>query len=440
MLLNEENIIKMSKDKNEPKWMLDIRLNALKEFIRRPTPKWQIPSLDEVDFNSFEFYNPKDIKARDWNDVPKDIRDIYDKMGIPEAEKKVLGGSIAQYESSSIYANIKKEWEDKGVIFLGLDEALQKHPDIVKAHFGKCVPFNDNKLSALHYAVWSGGSFLYVPKNVKVNQIMQTFFYMNKLREGQFEHTLIVAEKGSELHYAEGCTAPKYDDNALHSAVVEIFVKEDSKVRYTTVQNWSKNIYNLNTKRAIVQKNAFMEWVGGSLGAKVSMLYPCSVLVGEGARASHLTITLATDGSIKEGGAKVIHAAKNTHSNIISKGVNIGSGYGVYRGLVRFAKGAINSSSNVKCDSLMLGEKSKSDTFPHVDMQETKNITFNHEAFTGKITEEQLEYAMSRGITKNDAMMLYVQGFIKPVISEIPLEYAVELNRFIKLQLDETVG
>ncbi|MEM3364204.1 MAG: Fe-S cluster assembly protein SufB [Candidatus Micrarchaeia archaeon] len=441
-MLNKSLVKEISEAKNEPEWMLRIRLSALEQFSKARMPEWQVPSLKSLDFNSINYYTPPDAgRATRWEDVPKSIRKVYEKMGLPEIEKKaLLGGSIAQYQSESVYERLREEWERKGVIFSSLDEAVRKHPGLVRQYFAKAVPVNDNKFSMLHYAVWSGGSFLYVPRGVSIGVPMQAYFFMNAKREGQFEHTIIIAEKGASVHYIEGCSAPVYDKNALHSAVVEVYAKENSHVRYSTVQNWSKNIYNLNTKRAFVGKNALMEWIGGSLGAKVSMLYPSSVLLGEGARASHLTITLAGSGTVKEGGAKVIHTAPNTHSTVISKGICIGSGYGVYRGLVKMSKGAVGSTSSTKCDSLLIGRGAKSDTFPYSDIIESKGTSYVHEASAGRISEEQLNYLESRGIKRQDAIMLYVSGFISPVISEIPLEYAIELNRFIQIEMEGSTG
>jgi len=438
--LTESAVRAISKDKNEPEWMLNLRLSSLRLFNKAPLPAWQVPDLHSLDFDSIDYYNPQKVRAKKWGEVPSYMRRIYEKMGIPEAERNILSGSIAQYQSESIYENLKREWEERGVIFCSMDEAVKRYPSLVKKHFARCVPISDNKFTLLHYAVWSGGSFLYVPRGVKVNMPVQTYFYMKEKREGQFEHTIIVAEEGAGVHYIEGCTAPIYDENSLHSAAVEVYAGRGSHVRYTTVQNWSKNIYNLNTKRAWVDENALMEWVGGSLGAKVSMLYPSSILKGSGARANHMAITLAADGTIKEGGAKVIHAAPNTHSSIISKGISIGSGYGVYRGLVKINKGAVNSTANVRCDSLLIDEQSKSDTYPYSHIEETDGVSFTHEATAGRISEEQLAYLMSRGMSEQEAMMMYVTGFIEPVLREVPLEYMIELNRFIQLEMEGSVG
>ncbi|MEM0437890.1 MAG: Fe-S cluster assembly protein SufB [Candidatus Micrarchaeia archaeon] len=440
MQLNARAVRRISQDKNEPEWMFRLRLNALKIFSRMPLPKWQVPDLSEIDFDAISYYSPQKPAARRWEDVPKSIRAVYEKMGIPKAEQEMLAGTVAQYQSSGVYENLKRQWESKGVIFCSLDEALKRYPTLVRRYFTSVVPIYDNKFSALHYAVWSGGSFLYVPKGVDVSLPVQTYFYMKDKREGQFEHTLIIAEENSRAHYIEGCTAPVYDEHSLHSAVVEVVAKKHSSVRYTTVQNWSKNIYNLNTKRARVGEGALMEWVGGSLGAKVSMLYPASVLEGKGARASHITLTLAPAGTVKESGAKVIHAAPDTRSTIISKGISMGDGRSVYRGLVKVLKGAKNSQCTVKCDSLLLDAHSKSETYPYSDIRETEGVVFTHEASAGRVSEEQLSYMMSRGISEQDARMLFVTGFIKPVLNEVPLEYMVELTRFIHLEMENSVG
>jgi Fe-S cluster assembly protein SufB len=441
MELEKELVLNISKIKNEPQWMLDIRLKALELFNKTDNPEWAIPDLNELDFNEISYFLKENVKdKKNWENIPEEIRSIYDKMGIPEAEQKYLGGSVIQHRSESIYENIRKDYESKGVIFMSLDEALKKHPELVKKYFTKCVSIQDNKYSMLHYAFWSGGSFLYVPKEIKLSMPMQAYFYMNENKQGQFEHTLIIVEEGAEAHYIEGCSAPLYDKNSIHSAVVEVFVHKNSKVRYSTIQNWSKNIYNLNTKRAIVEENGLMEWVGGSLGSKVSMLYPASVLKGKGARANHLTITLAPEGTIKEGGAKVIHLAPDTHSNVISKGICIGNGIGVYRGLIKMSENAINSTSTVKCDSLMIGDKSQSITFPHSRVENVENVKFTHEATAGRISQKQLDYLMSKGLTEQNAIMLFITGFINPVLEEIPLEYVVELNRFIKIEMDNAQG
>ncbi|VVB69824.1 Uncharacterised protein [uncultured archaeon] len=438
---NEELIHKLSEDKKEPQWMLDLRLKALTEFHKRPIPTWCIPDLSQINFNEMTYYikTKQDRVATNWEEVPEEIKNTFEKIGIPEAERKQLAGAITQYESNAVYANLQQEWIDQGVIFTDLNTALKEHEELVKQYFGKCVPYFDNKFSALHYSVWSGGSFCYVPKGIKLTKMVQNYFRMNAMKEGQFEHTLLIAEEGSQLLYLEGCSSPKYSKNSLHSAVVEIFVKDNAHARYTTVQNWSKNTFNLNTKRSIVGKNAFMEWIGGSLGSKVSMLYPCSILKGEGARADHLNITIAGKDCIKEGGAKVVHAASNTQSKVIAKSISLNGGIGIYRGLVRINPGCKGCKSNVRCDALMTDDISKSDTFPIVEINEN-DVQFSHEASVGKITEDQLFYLMSRGLSEDEAVNTIVLGFVEPVLKEIPLEYAIELNRLIQLEMTNSIG
>lgn len=441
MALDELVVRNISKQKNEPQWMLDLRLLALQKFNSIKMPEWQVPDLSYLDFDSITYFSPQGIKGRSWDDVPERIRDVYDKMGIPKAEREMLlGGSIAQFQSESIYEKIMREWERKGVIFMSLDNALKQHPNLVKEYFSKAVRIDDNKFSALHYAVWSGGSFLYVPEGVEVGVPMQIYFYMKDKHEGQFEHTIIITEKGSSVHYIEGCSAPLYNENSLHSSVVEVFAHEDSHVRYTTIQNWSKNVYNLNTKRAIVHRNALVEWVSASLGSKLSMVYPSSVLAEEGAKSSSFSITFAPHGTVKEGGAKMIHLAPNTKSTILSKSVSLNNGYSVYRGLAKIAEDATGSSCSVKCDSVIIGEDAKTDSYPYIDIKESNNVRVSHEAKTGRISERMLSYMRSRGISEYDATCMYVNGFIKPVVEQMPLEYAVELNKFVRIGLEEDMN
>jgi Fe-S cluster assembly protein SufB len=433
--LTRENIQKISMIKNEPEWMRELRLKAFDVFNSKTLPTWAIADLSELDFDDFNYYlKPEDQPSRKWSEVPKDIKKTFEKLGIPQAERKILGGVVAQYESESVYNNLRKELEKKGVIFLDMDTAVQKYPEIIREYFMKCVPINDNKFSALHASVWSGGVFVYVPKNAVVELPLQSYFRMNVEREGQFEHTIIIADEGSKVHFVEGCSAPKYTAASLHSAVVEIYVKENASVKYTTVQNWSKNVYNLNTKRAIVEKNGFMQWVGGSIGAKTSILYPASVLVGENAKASHLSITLAGKNTVKEGGAKVIHNAKNTSSKIIAKSISIG-GETAYRGIVRINKGAENSFSSIKCDGLVIGKGSKAYTFPHMEVFEKKS-SISHEAKIGKINPEELFYLQTRGLNEKEATSLAVLGFLDEIMKEIPMEYALEFNKLIELEIE----
>ena len=434
--LSRKLVEEISKMKKEPEWMLRIRLKGYEEFVRRPMPTWG-PDLSGLDFDALTYFiRSEDRTSRSWDDVPDEIKQTFERLGVPEMERKYLAGSVAQYESEGVYHNLKKDWESKGVIFTDLDSALKRHPDLIKKYFMKCVPVNDNKFSALHAAVWSGGSFAYVPAGVNVEMPLQTYFRMNEKKTGQFEHTLIIAEPGSQVHYIEGCTAPKYDENSLHSAVVEIYVKDGAKVRYTTVQNWSKNIYNLNTKRAWVEREAQMEWVGGSLGAYITMLYPCSVLRGHGAKASHLNIALGSEGTWKDGGAKVIHAAPYTQSKVIAKSISMKGGTSVYRGLLRINKGALYAKSHVQCDALIMDDRSRSETYPHNEVYEP-TATFSHEASAGKINDTIVYYLMSRGLKEEEARSLIVLGFLDDVLREIPFEFAIELNRLVRLEMEK---
>lgn len=436
--LDRRVVEEISDIKGEPDWMKRFRVKALEIFNSKPMPNWG-PPLD-IDFNRIRYYVlPDEIKARRWEDLPQEIRETYEKLGIPEIERKYLSGSVAQLDSEGIYSNIKKQLEEKGVIFLDSDTALKKYPDIFKEYFFKIVPVMDSKFSALNGAVWSGGSFIYIPENVHVDLPLMTYFRMNIQQEGQFEHTIIIAEKGSYVSYIEGCTAPIYNVTSLHSAVVEVYVKENARVKFTTVQNWSRDILNLSTERARVEKNGRMEWVSGSLGSRITMLYPSSYLVGEGASASHLSISLASDGTWKDNGSKVLHLAPFTTSKIISKSVSLKGGTTVFRGLVRIPAGSTNSVSHVQCDALILDENSRNFTFPHNEVYE-ETATVTHEATAGKIGEEQLFYAMSRGLTEDDAKSMIVLGFLDDVMKEIPMEFSVELNRLIKLKISELGG
>lgn len=434
--LTKETILEMSRQKKEPDWMLELRLKAFEEFQKRPLPTWG-PDLSELKFDEITYYlKPGDQKATDWNDVPIEIRETFDKLGIPEFEKKYLAGSVAQYESESVYHSLKKEWDSKGVIFCDMDTAVQKHPDLVKKYFMKCVPYTDNKFAALHAAVHSGGSFAYIPPGVHVDMPLQTYFRMNAEAEGQFEHTLIIADEGSSVTYQEGCTAPKYSKDSLHAAVVEIYVKKNAKARYLTVQNWSKNVYNLNTKRAVVEGNGQMSWIGGSLGSKTTMLYPCTILKGDNSTASHLNIAFGTGGTWKDGGAKVIHVGKNTSSKVVAKSISMGGGVSVYRGLMRIQKGAENAKAHVQCDGLILDETSRSDAFPHNEIYEP-TATVAHEASVGRISDDQLFYLMSRGLNDAEARSMIVLGFLDDVMREIPLEFSVEMNRLIQMEMSK---
>jgi len=439
--LTEEVVRKISEDKNEPEWMLQKRLKALEIFHKLPMPNWG-PDLSKLDLNKIIYYaNPESIKnANKWENLPLEIRNTFEKLGIPEAEKTHFAGAGAQIESLSVYHNLKKHWEEKGVIFSDMDEALQKYPDLVKPYFmTQCVSPGLHKFAALHGAVWSGGSFLYVPEGVKVDLPLQAYFRMNAEKMGQFEHTLMIIEKGAQAAYIEGCSSPIYNENGLHAGCVEIFVKESARFRYSSVENWSKNTYNLNTKRAIVDKNGIMEFVGSNVGSGVTMLYPCSVLRGENSRADHLAIAFAATGQHQDTGAKVYHLAPNTSSTIKSKSISIGSGITSYRGLVQIAKGAVGSKSSVTCDALLKDEHSKSNTFPYMKINEDK-VDVAHEATVGKISADQIFYLMSRGLTQEQATQMIVSGFIEPIVKELPLEYAVEMNRLIQLEMAGCVG
>ncbi|MBD6955857.1 MAG: Fe-S cluster assembly protein SufB [Thermoplasmata archaeon] len=436
--LDRSVVEEISEIKGEPEWMRRFRLKALEIFNSKPMPNWG-PPLD-IDFNRIRYYVlPDEVKARRWEDLPEEIRETYEKLGIPEIERKYLSGSVAQLDSEGVYANIKRQLEEKGVIFLDSDSALKRYPDLFKEYFFRIVPVMDSKFSALNGAVWSGGSFIYVPENVRVDLPLMTYFRMNMMQEGQFEHTIIIAEKGSYVSYIEGCTAPIYNVTSLHSAVVEVYVKENAHVKFTTVQNWSRDILNLSTERARVERMGRMEWVSGSLGSRVTMLYPSSYLVGEGATASHLSISLASDHTWKDNGSKVIHFAPNTSSKIISKSISLKGGTTVFRGLVRIPKGSFNSVSHVQCDALILDESSRNFTFPHNEVYE-ESATVTHEASAGRIGEEQLFYIMSRGLTEDEARSMIVLGFLDDVMKEIPLEFSLELNRLIKLKISELGG
>ena len=438
--VTEELVRQISKDKNEPDWMLDIRLKGLEIFQKKHVPYWG-PDISELDLSKIIYYMRPDAKknARSWDDVPEDIRNTYEKLGIPQAERDALGGVGAQYESEVVYHSLKKDLEEKGVIFLDMDEAVQKYPEMVKKYFmTNCVPIGLHKFSALHAAVWSGGTFIYVPKNVKVDIPLQAYFRMNAKKGGQFEHTLIIVDEGAEVHYIEGCSAPQYSENSLHAGCVEVHVLEGARARYSSIENWSRNTYNLNTKRAMVHKDAVMEWVNGNMGSKVTMLYPCSVLIGENAKTDYVGIAYAGEGQYQDTGCKVYHLAKNTSSSILSKGISKNGGASSYRGLVSIKKGAVNSKSNVRCDGLMLDNDSKALTFPEMDVHEY-DVKVAHEAAVGKVEEDQLFYLMSRGLNEDEAIKMIVAGFIEPLVKELPMEYAVELNRLIELEIENSV-
>lgn len=437
--LSKRVVEEISHYKNEPVWMREQRVRALKIFDGKPMPTWGA-DLSDIDFqNIFYYLRPMDKVAKTWNDVPDSIRKTYDRLGIPQAERKYLAGVMAQYESEAVYQSLKGQLEKLGVIFLDMDTALRKHPDIVKQYFGTVIPAADNKLAALNSAVWSGGSFVYIPAGVRVEIPLQAYFRINAERAGQFERTLIVAEEGSYVHYVEGCTAPIYTANSLHSAVVEIIVKKGARVRYTTVQNWSKNVYNLVTKRTYVYEEGTMEWVDGNFGSKVTMKYPSVYLLGKGAKGDILSLAFAASGQHQDAGGKAIHGAPYTSSKVVSKSISKESGRTSYRGMVTVPKGMKGCKSTVICDALLLDEHSRSDTYPTMDIRES-DTEITHEATVGKIGEDQLFYLMSRGLSQAEAMSMVVSGFIEPIAKEIPLEYAVEMNRLIEMEMEGSVG
>ncbi|MCB8981792.1 MAG: Fe-S cluster assembly protein SufB [Ardenticatenaceae bacterium] len=437
--LNEDVIRAMSARKGEPEWMLDIRLKAYEHFLSRPMPEWGA-DLSGINFEDIYYYiKPSDRQGDTWEDVPSYIKDTFNKLGIPEAEQKFLSGVAAQYESEVVYHNIKKELEEKGVIFLGMDDGLAQHPELVKEYFSTIIPYNDNKFAALNTAVWSGGSFIYVPPGVHVEMPLQAYFRINAKNVGQFERTLIIIDEGAYVHYVEGCTAPIYSEDSLHSAVVEIIVKKGGRCRYTTIQNWSNNVFNLVTKRAIAEEKATMEWVDGNLGSKVTMKYPAVYMTGEGAHGEILSIAFAGKGQHQDAGGKVVHAASNTTSRIISKSISKGGGRASYRGLLKVNKGAFHCKSNVVCDALLLDENSRSDTYPYIEIEE-EDVNIGHEASVSKVGEEQLFYLMSRGIDEETATSMIVNGFIEPLVKELPMEYAIEMNRLIQLQMEGSIG
>ncbi|MDE6953244.1 MAG: Fe-S cluster assembly protein SufB [Erysipelotrichales bacterium] len=434
--LNEDIVREISRIKNEPEWMLEYRLKSLKCFLEKPMPTWGV-DLSQMDFDEYTYYNrPSDNLTDKWEEVPETIKNTFDKLGIPEAEQKFLAGATAQYESEVVYHNMLEEVKEKGVIFLDIDSGLREYPDIFKKYFDTVIPYHDNKFSALNGAVWSGGSFIYVPPGVTLDKPLQSYFRINSERMAQFERTLIIVDKGSDIHYVEGCTAPSYSKDSLHAGVVEIVVLEGAKCRYTTIQNWSKNIYNLVTQRAKVFKNGSMEWVDGNIGSLVTMKYPTCVLAGEGAKGTCITIAVADDVQIIDSGSKMIHLAPHTSSQIISKSVSRNGGKVNYRGLVRHNKNAFDSKSKVECDTLILDEKSTSDTIPTNLMMNNDSI-IEHEATVSKVSEDQLFYLMSRGLTKQQATEMIVMGFIEPFSRELPMEYAVELNQLLKLDFGE---
>ena len=438
--LTPEVVRQISESKHEPQWMLELRLKSLKAYQRTGLPRWG-PDLTGLDLEKLHYYLRPEAKrnSKRWEDVPEDIKDTFEKLGIPEAERKALAGAGAQYESEVVYHNLKEELRAQGVVFLDMDEALKEHEELVKEHFNKCVPYNDHKFAMLHYAVWSGGTFILIPKGVKLEQPLQAYFRMNAERGGQFEHTLIIVEEEAQASYIEGCSAPKYDSSSLHAGCVELFVGKGARLRYSSVENWSANTYNLNTKRAVVQERGVIEWIGGNLGSGCTMLYPASVLKGDESKAEHLSIAFATDGQNQDTGAKVYHIGKRTSSTIVSKSISKTKGTVTYRGIVKVNKGAVGAKSNVECDSLMIGKETTSNTIPLIDVKE-RTARVGHEAKVGRIGEEQLFYLRSRGLDEEAATKMIVAGFIEPITKELPLEYAVELNKLIELEMEGSVG
>lgn len=438
--LNEDVVRDISEKKSEPEWMTKLRLKGLKLFEKKPMPNWG-SDLSGIDFDNIKYFvRSTEKQAESWEDLPEDIKNTYDKLGIPEAEKqRLVAGVAAQYESEVVYHQIREDLEEQGVIFLDTDTALKEHPELFKEYFGTVIPVGDNKFASLNTAVWSGGSFIYVPPGVHVEIPLQAYFRINTENMGQFERTLIIVDEGAYVHYVEGCTAPIYKSDSLHSAVVEIIVKKNARCRYTTIQNWSNNVYNLVTKRAVAYEGATMEWIDGNIGSKVTMKYPAVYLMGEHAKGETLSIAFAGEGQHQDAGSKMVHMAPNTSSNIVSKSVARGGGRTSYRGLVEIGEGAAGSKSNVLCDALLVDTISRSDTYPYVDVRED-DVSMGHEATVSKVSEDQLFYLMSRGLSEFEAMAMIVRGFVEPIAKELPMEYALELNRLIELQMEGAVG
>ena len=438
--LNADVVRDISAKKNEPEWMLERRLKALEIFGDKPMPNWG-SDLSGIDFDNIKYFvRSTEKQAATWDDLPAEIKNTYDRLGIPEAEKqRLVSGVAAQYESEVVYHKIREDLEQQGVVFLDTDSALREYPEMFQEYFGTVIPSGDNKFAALNTAVWSGGSFIYVPKGVHVDIPLQAYFRINTENMGQFERTLIIVDEGAYIHYVEGCTAPIYSSDSLHSAVVEIIVKKGARCRYTTIQNWSNNVYNLVTKRAVAHAGATMEWIDGNIGSKVTMKYPAVWMVGEHAKGEVLSIAFAGEGQHQDAGAKMVHAAPYTSSTIVSKSVARGGGRTSYRGLVQIEPGAHHSASTVKCDALLVDTISRSDTYPYVDVRED-DVSMGHEATVSKVSEDQLFYLMSRGLTEDEAMAMIVRGFVEPIARELPMEYALELNRLIELQMEGAVG
>jgi Fe-S cluster assembly protein SufB len=436
--LDAEIVQQISDMKNEPDWMRKFRLDSLEIFNSKPMPRWG--GNIAINFQDIYYYlKPAEHQGRTWEDVPEEIKRTFDRLGIPEAEKKYLAGVKAQFESEVVYGSLKEDLEEKGVIFTDTDTAVKEYPDLVREYFSTIIPPTDNKFAALNSAVWSGGSFIYVPKGVKIDFPLQAYFRINAENMGQFERTLIIVDEGAQVHYVEGCTAPMYTTESLHSAVVEIIVKKHARCRYTTIQNWANNIYNLVTKRAVAYENATMEWIDGNLGSHLTMKYPAVYMLEPGARGEILSIAFASTGQHQDAGAKLVHCAPNTSGRIVSKSISKNGGRASYRGLVRVERGAKKSKSNVVCDALILDPKSRSDTYPYIELDE-QDVSVGHEASVSRIGEEQLFYLMSRGLSEAEASTMIVSGFIEPLVKELPMEYAVEMNRLIELQMEGSVG
>ncbi len=437
--LSKETVIEISKLKNEPQWMLDFRLRSYEVFMQKPMPTWG-GDLTTIDFQNIYYYaKASDKVEKNWDDVPDNVKNTFEKLGIPEAEKKFLAGVGAQYESEVVYHSLREDLAKQGVLFLDTDAALHEHPELFKKYFGKVIPPEDNKFAALNSAVWSGGSFIYVPPGVHIDMPLQAYFRINAENIGQFERTLIIVDEGAEVHYIEGCTAPVYSSESLHSAVVEIVALKDAKMRYTTIQNWSADVYNLVTKRAYAHEGATVEWIDGNIGSKLTMKYPGVYLMGERAYGETLSIAFAGKGQHQDTGAKMVHLAPNTTSKVTSKSVSRMDGRSTYRGMLNVAKGATGVKSTVRCDALLLDDTSKTDTYPYMEINQ-EDATITHEATVGKIGDEQIFYLMSRGFNEEEALSLIVNGFMEPFTKELPMEYAVELNRLIKLEMDDSVG
>ncbi|MCX8024944.1 MAG: Fe-S cluster assembly protein SufB [Thermanaerothrix sp.] len=437
--LDEEVVKQISWMKGEPQWMLEFRLRALEHFLKRPMPTWGA-DLSGLNLDDIYYYvKPTDKEGRSWDDIPDPIKETFERLGIPEAERRFLAGLGAQYESEMVYHSIQEHLAKQGVIFVSIEDGLRHYPDLFREYFGKVIPIEDNKFAALNSAVWSGGSFVYVPKGVKVDLPLQAYFRLNVANIGQFERTLIIADEGAQVHYVEGCTAPIYSTDSFHSGVIEIVVKKGARVRYTTIQNWSTNVYNLVTQRAIVEEEGTMEWVDCNLGSKITMKYPSCYLMGPGAHGEILSMAFAGPGQWQDAGGKVIHLAPHTSSKITSKSISKGGGRASYRGLLKVHKGAYDSRSNVVCDALLLDPKSRSDTYPYIEIDE-EDVTIGHEASVSKVGEEQLFYLMSRGLSEEEATTMVVSGFIEPLVKELPMEYAVEMNRLIQLQMEGSIG